>query len=792
MRISEAWLREFVDANLSTEQLSDYLTLAGLEIEAVDKISVDFSDVVVAKVLSSEKVSGADKLLICQIDDGTNEIKQAICGADNVRDNHFYPYAKVGSSIAGGQIIEKKTIRNIASEGMLCSAKELGLSDTSSGLYEIDKNVAPGLALQECLSMDDMVFDISITPNRGDCLSVIGLARELSVLTRSNFKEIVASPVEVNIDDIVKINIAEFAACPRYCGRVIKGIDANAVTPVWVQERLRRSGIRSINIVVDFSNYVMLEMGQPMHAFDLQKLSGEISVRLAKKQEKLDLLDGEEYLLKENTLVISDDSGAIAMAGIMGGEATGVTQDTKSVFLESAYFSPAHIMGRARQYGLHTDASHRFERGVDPQPAEMALERLSSLLIEFCGGNAGPIVNVSSEKNLPDRQSISLRKVQVKRLLGIKISDSRIGEILENLGFGLTVNDIGWLVTVPSYRFDIESEVDLIEEIARIHGYDQINESLPAVRMNLAKKHDRQRIHLSLVHAMTDMGYTEVINYSFVDKSFQAKISGDADELCLLNPISSELAVMRKSLLPGLLSTLQFNVKRQQNRLRIFEIGRCFNLENGQIQEDKLLSGLAYGNIDKKQWGTDEITSDFYHIKSDVESILGQFLDAKALSYENSDIQALHPHQNAKIFYKNQNIGYIGMVNPQIQQSLELVSPTFIFELDIAGLPAEKSLKYVKISKYPSIRRDISIIVDEKLPAINVINCIEQEVAGLLDNLELFDVYQGEGIDLEKKSLALGLTFRRSSSTLTDEEADVVISNVLISLHNQFGAILRE
>lgn len=792
MRISEAWLREYVDTNVSTEQLSEYLTLAGLEIEAVDEISVDFSDVVVAKVLSSEKVSGADKLLICQIDDGTNKIKQAICGADNVKDNHFYPYAKVGSIIAGGQKIEKKEIRNIESEGMLCSAKELGLSDTSSGLYEIEENVVPGLAFQDYLSLDDTVFDISITPNRGDCLSAIGLARELSVLTGSNFKEIIVSPVDVNIDDNVVVSLGDPTACPRYCGRVLTEINANVITPVWVKERLRRSGIRSINIVVDLSNYVMIEMGQPMHAFDLQKTSGEISVRLAKKQEKLDLLDGEEYLLKENTLVISDDSGAIAMAGIMGGEATGVTQDTSSVFLESAYFSPAHIMGRARQYGLHTDASHRFERGVDPKLTEMALERLSSLLIEFCGGSAGPIVNVTSEKHMPDRQSISLRKAQVKRLLGIEISDNRVGEILENLGFGLTINNVGWLVVVPSYRFDVESEVDLIEEVARIHGYDQINESLPAIGMNLAKKHEQQRKHISLVHAMTDIGYTEVINYSFVDKSFQAMISGEGDDLSLLNPISSELAVMRKSLLPGLLSTLQFNVKRQQNRLRIFEIGRCFNLANGQIQQDNLLSGLMYGNLLKKQWGAEEIESDFYCIKADVESILTQFLDTIDLRYEKSDIQAMHPHQNAKIFYKNQKIGSIGMVNPQIQQTLELVSPVFIFELDIAGFPTEKSQKYVKISKFPSIRRDISVIVDEKLPAINVINCIEQEAAEWLDNLELFDVYQGEGIDLEKKSLALGLTFRRSSSTLTDEEADVVINKVLISLHNQFGAILRE
>ena len=792
MRISEAWLREFVDTKASTEQLSESLTLGGLEIDAVEKISIDFSDVIIAKVLSNEKIVGSDKLLLCKIDDGTNKVKQLVCGADNVENNHFYPYAKVGAQLGDGQKIKKKTLHNIESEGMLCSAKELGLSDWSFGLYEVEGNVVAGLSFQEYLSLDDTIFDISITPNRGDCLSVIGLAREVSVLTDSNYKELIVKPVDVNIDDIVRISLGESAACPRYCGRVIKDINAHAITPVWVKERLRRSGIRTINIVVDLANYVMIETGQPMHAFDRQKLKGDISVRMANNQEKIDLLDGEEYSLKDNTLVISDDTGAIAMAGIMGGEATGVTQDTKSVFLESAYFSPANIMGRARQYGLHTDASHRFERGVDPQLADTALERLSSLLIEFCGGHAGPIVNALSEKHLPERQAISLRKAQIKRLLGAEISDTRIREIMENLGFGLTGNTDRWLVSVPSHRFDVVSEADLIEEIARIHGYDQINESLPAVSMNLTKKHDRQKKHHSLVHAMTAMGYTEVISYSFVDTSFQAIVGGEGDDLCLLNPISSELAVMRKSLLPGLISTLQFNVKRQQNRLRIFEIGRCFTFENGQIQENNLLSGMIYGNIYKKQWNIEDKSSDFYSIKADVESILSQYINNTDLTYEKSDIKALHPHQNAEIFYKNQKIGYLGMVNPQIQQSLELVSPMFIFELDTAGFPAEKSRKYVKISKFPSIRRDIAVIVDEKLPAIKVINCIEQVVAELLDNLELFDVYQGEGIDLGKKSLALGLTFRRSSSTLTDEEADVVVNDVLISLHSQFGAILRE
>ncbi len=792
MKVSEKWLDEFVDKELSTNNKSELFTMAGLEVDAVEPCAIDVSGVVIGKVVSCERISGTEKLSLCEVEDGSTDIKQVVCGAENVSAGQLYPYAKPGSVLKNGQKIEKREIHGVESEGMLCSAFELGLVDASTGLYEVDADASPGEAFINYLSLEDNVFDISLTPNRGDCLSVIGLTRELSVLTDSNHFLPTVQKVPSKIQDKLDIYLQHPESCPRYCGRIIKGINSSVITPTWIKERLRRSGVRAINIIVDLTNYVMLEMGQPMHAFDLQKLDGNITVRMAKKQEQLILLDGENYKLEQNTLVISDKTGAIAMAGIMGGETTAVTTGTTDIFLESAFFTPTAIMGRARQYGLHTDASHRFERGVDPELAERALERLSSLLLKYCDGAPGPIVNAQAMKDLPDQKNVLLHHAKVNSLLGSEIESTTSSAILKKLGFELEELKDGWKVTVPSYRFDIEQEVDLIEEIARVYGYHHIPETLPTVSINLQKRHQRTQLYSLLVNRLVSIGYTEVITYSFVDADLQNLLGFDGESLTLMNPISTDMSVMRQTLLPGLLKALQFNIKRQQNRLKIFEFGRCFDIEQGAIKETDKISGLTYGNMYEKQWGMEDISSDYYSIKSDLGAVLSQFLDPVDLIYKNSDIKALHPYQNAEIYYKNQNIGYIGTIDPGIQADLDIAETIHVFEIDIPQITAKTPSKYMKISKYPSIRRDISVIVDEKLPAIEVINSIKNTSYELLDNLELFDVYQGEGIDIGKKSLALGLTFRRSSSTLTDEEADIVINDVVSSLNNQFGAILRE
>ncbi len=606
MKISEKWLNEFVGKNVSTNEKSELFTMAGLEVDAVQSCAIEISGVVVGKVIDCEKIPGTEKLSVCKLDDGSDVTKQVVCGADNVSSGKLYPYAKPGAVLRKGLTIEAREIHGVLSAGMLCSAFELGLADSSTGLYEIDVDATPGIELRSLLLLDDNTFDISLTPNRGDCLSALGLARELSVLSGTNYRQPMLQEIPATIDDKLSIALQNPEACPRYCGRIVKGVSASAITPVWIKERLRKSGIRAINIIVDLTNYVMLEMGQPMHAFDLQKLDGNIVIRMAEEEEKIRLLDGEEYTLQDNTLVICDNSGAIAMAGVMGGESSAVTLDTLDVFLESAFFTPTAIMGRARQYGFHTDASHRFERGVDPELAEKALSRLTALLLEYCGGEPGPVVHAQSNENLPHSKPVLLRHAKLNQLLGSNIDTDKTADILVNLGFTLEAHEDGWKVTVPSYRFDIEQEVDLIEEIARIYGYQHIPETLPAVSVNLTKRHQRTHQRALLVNRLVAMGYTEAITYSFVDADVQRLLGYDDGTLMLLNPISTDMSAMRQSLLPGLLAALQFNIKRQQNRLKLFEFGRCFKITGEQLEESDRLSGINYGNIYKKQ-------SSFFH-----------------------------------------------------------------------------------------------------------------------------------------------------------------------------------
>jgi len=791
MKFSESWLRELINVPVDRDGLADQLTMAGLEVELITNCKGDFSNVIVGKVIEIKSHPNAESLKICQVQIGIDDVKTVVCGADYVLCGACYPYAMVGANLPGGIHIEMRTIKGIPSEGMLCSESELGLAEYAKGIYQLGANAVPGIDLQSYLELDDYMFELSLTPNRGDCLSLMGIAREVAVLNQIKFFFTDIAPVSKIISTTRNINITAANACPRYCGRIVENVDATVATPTFIVERLRRSNIRSINVIVDLTNYIMLELGQPMHAFDDSKLRGDINIRFADNKEELTMLDGETRNLTDNTLVIADESGAIAMAGIMGGETSSVTTDTKSLFLESAYFSPQSIMGRARQYGLHTEASHRFERGVDPELAILALERLTGILTELCGGNPGPVIHMMKADYLPQEIKITLRSSKLEKVLGVNITTTRVTEILQHLGFEVVQNLNEWEVTVPSYRFDISIETDLIEEIAIIYGYDQIIGITPQVNMKMGVLNNDQRRNQSVAHTLTTLGYREVITYSFIDPSLLDILFPENSPIQLLNPISADMSVMRQSLWPGLLESLLYNIKRQQTRLKLFEIGHVFQTKNN-MTEKRLLSGINFGNYLQKQWGTDERLSDFYDIKSDVEAILNPYVDIKDICYKNLQINALHAFQSAEIYYDNRKVGVLGALNPRILGKLGLQKPVLLFELDLSLIPANKTVKYVKFSKYPSIRRDISIIIDEKVPVIEVINYINRSNIVSLHNLELFDVYQGEGIDIEKKSLAMGLTFQGSSSTLTDEEADIVIHDILHSLHEQFRAILRE
>ncbi|MCZ6525604.1 MAG: phenylalanine--tRNA ligase subunit beta [Gammaproteobacteria bacterium] len=791
MKFSEQWLREWVNPDISTDELSEQLTMAGLEVEAVQDCARDFHQVVVARVEQVKQHPQAEGLNICQLDIGDMNKLNVVCGADNVVPGNHYALAKVGANLADGRQIRSTEINGVTSAGMLCSPAELGLGEDTGLLLELASDTSPGADLQEVLCLDDHVIELSVTPNRGDCLSIAGIAREVAVLNGARL-----SPPDMQIDTATienkrAITLQAAEACPCYVGRVVQGIDINRLSPTWLTEKLRRCGIRSINIVVDVTNYVMLELGQPMHAFDNDLLNGEISVRYARQGEKLQLLDGQSCNLTTQTLVIADESRAIAMAGIMGGLDTAVSKQTVNIFLESAFFSPRAILGRARDYGLHTDSSRRFERGVDYTLQRTALERASQLLLELCGGEAGPVVDICQSEHLPKRQAIVLKAENISRLLGIELDGKLVTEMLQRLGLTVTENETGsWQLIAPSFRFDIDIEADVIEEIARLYGYDKLPSTAMQSGLRMHPISGETQLH-HLCQLLVSRGYYEAITYSFVAQQLQAKLFDAQKAVHLLNPISSDMGVMRQSLWPGLLMALQYNIKRQQLRVRLFEHGRVFNLDT-TLRQESVISGIIYGKVYPEQWDINDISCDLYDIKSDVEALLGCSGQLSTVSYRNISHSALHPGQSIEILQENQVVGLMGSIHPAILTDLDIAQPTFVFELYLSRISGKSTVKFTKLTKFPSIRRDIAILVDDDVAVSDILKCIESCSSKWLDNLELFDVYQGEGIDIEKKSLALGLTFQRSSSTLVDEEVEGMMRNIIYTLHSEFGATLRE
>ena len=794
MKFGEQWLREWVNPGVSTEALADQLTMLGMEVEEVVPVASRLDDVVVGRVEAVEKHPNADKLSVCAVKKDDGNPVAVVTGAPGVKAGNCYPYAGVGAVLPGQAGIEEIKIRGVKSSGMLCSGAELDLSDEAGELFLLPDDAKPGARLTELMLLDDQVFDVGLTPNRGDCLSIKGIAREIAVANQIRFRPPGMEPVAAAHGQSRAINLVAADGCPRYVGRIINNIDISRSSPLWLREKLRRCGLRSLNVVVDVTNYVMLELGQPMHAFDNDKLVGAVSVRYAGEGEKITLLDNETRVMSTSTLVIADESGAVAMAGVMGGLDSAVTAQTRHIFLESAFFTPIALAGRPGRFSLNTDASHRFERGVDFELQRQAMERATRLLLEICGGEPGPVTEAVVDKALPEKQTVGLRPPAVEGLLGKPIDMDECKEILTRLGLKEEAQgkEGSRRFSVPTHRFDITIEEDLIEEIARVHGYQNIKSALPPVSLNMRKPGARIRLD-ALRRVLVNRGYQEAITYSFVSDSLQSLLFPESDSISLLNAISTDMERMRVSLWPGLLTALQRNINRQQQRVRLFETGKVFTRTGkDKIRQAPAIGGLIFGKVMPEQWDNPRDSSDFYDMKSDVEAVLSACSGQIQLNYRPIAIAALHDGKSAEIIYDDKRIGLIGALHPGLQSRLGIDLEVCLFEIYLAGIPAKLPPKFTKISKFPIMRRDLSILVNEEIPIENLLKNVRITSSKLLTNLELFDVYQGESIDPGEKSVTLGLTFQQTSSTLTDEEVEGTMNLVLDSLRKEFEARLRE
>lgn len=792
MRLSEHWLKEWLpDLTENAEEFGKRLTMAGLELDGVEPVAPAFSGVVVAYVQAVEPHPGADRLRICHIDAGETQNLQVVCGAPNVEAGMFVPFARVGAVLPGGMRIKQAKLRDVNSQGMLCSAVELGLSDTSDGLMSLPNDLELGLDLRKALDLEDRVLEIDLTPNRADCLSTLGIARELSVLTSAPIRLLEPDENRIQSEAVMQVHLDDPQACPRYVGRVIQGVNAHIKTPLWLRERLRRSGVRSINVVVDITNYVMLELGQPMHAFDLSCMRGDIHIRRAHSGERLELLNEQTAELQGDALVVADEAGVLALAGIMGGAFSAVTENTQDIFLESAFFSPDAVTGKARALGLHTESSHRFERGVDPELQRAAIERATSLVLEIAGGRPGPVTEKYSEPDLPTRATIRLRRQRIERVLGLHIEDAKVVSILKALGCIVDQLDEGWSVTPPSYRFDLSIEVDLIEELARVKGYDAIPERHTPVRPGIVTEKEAQ-VHVpELRGILSARGYREAITYSFIEESLASSFAPDSKLIGLSNPLSAELAVMRPSLWPGLVKALLHNANRQQIRGRLFETGLRFICESSQNEQEAVIAGAIYGSVEPVQWGRTPREVDFFDIKGDAEALLALGRRGNEVNFIADQHAALHPGQSARIERDGETLGWVGMLNPDLEKNLGMDRPVGLFELRLEPLCSGKIAHFEPLSRFPATRRDLAVFVDTAVPAELLVSTINQLGIKELQDLRIFDVYTGEGVPLGRKSIAFGLILQGLSSSLTDQEIESITEVILKALKDGLGATQR-
>lgn len=792
MKFSELWLREWVNPQVTTDELARTLTMAGLEVESVEPVAGVFDKTVVGQVRSLESHPDADKLNVCQVDVGGDELLQIVCGAPNVCVDIKAPVALVGATLPGGLKIKKAKLRGVESFGMLCSAKELGMAESAEGLMALSADAPVGKDIREYFWLDDNSIELGLTPNRGDCLSIAGIAREVGTLCNAEVSPDKADEVEVTSDRQVPVSIKVPDDCPRYLCRVVEGINPDAETPMWIQEALRRSGLRSLGLVVDITNFILLELGQPMHAFDLEKLNGGIQVRHAAKEEPLTLLDGQEVKLEAGTMVIADDDKALAMAGIMGGADSAVSDTTTSILFESAFFNPLSIAGRARSYGLHTDSSHRFERGVDYELQYRAIDRATGLLIKSAGGKAGPVVEAVSKDHLPQRQQLTLRAVRIERLLGQAIPREEVQNILARLGMVVEPNDMGWTVKAPSFRFDVEIEEDLIEEVARVYGYSNLPTTLPESGAHMLPRSEKRVPLTRLQEILIDRGYQEAITYSFVDPELQQLISPDEEPIALSNPISADMSVMRTSHWPGLIQAATHNLNRQQNTLKFFESGLKFLGQSADIKQERYLSGLVTGNVLPEQWGEKGRSVDFFDVKGDVEALLATISTQAAFTFQAEEHPALHPGQSAGIYAPDgQKVGLVGALHPAIATGLGINQELFLFEIALNCFENARIPKFEVLSRYPEIRRDIALVMDEKITVQQLEKVVREAASDLLTNFQLFDLYQGKGIDSGRKSVAFGLTFQDLSRTLEEADVEGALAPILSAVEKQLGATLR-
>jgi phenylalanyl-tRNA synthetase beta chain len=795
MKISEKWLREWVNPALNGEQLAEQLTTAGLEVDAYTPVAPAFNNVVVGFVKSAEPHPNANKLTICQVViDSKGTETQIICGASNARPNIKVAAALPGAVLPNGLTIAARELRGVQSGGMLCAADEIGLAEESNGIMELPEDAPVGTSIRDYLQLDDHIIEVDLTPNRGDCLSVIGLSREVAALNRLPLPKPAIEEINAILTETKNITITASQGCPRYVGRIIRGIDPQAKSPIWMQERLRRAGIRSVSVVVDVTNYVLMELGQPMHAFDLNRLSGDIVVRWAKANEKLITLDDKEVTLSEDVLTIADNSGAIAMAGIMGGKSTAINDQTTDIFLESAFFAPLSTLGRARRFGLHTDSSQRFERGVDPTLQNSAMERATQLIIEIAGGQPGPISEVvNTEDSYFQPRKVSLEKHRLNKILGTQLSEKEIVELLNHLGIVLeNETPQAWQFVIPSHRFDITIAQDLIEEVARLYGYHNIRATMPVTSLKTVPKTDGH-ILKNIQNVLIERGYHEAITYSFIDPTWHDLFSPTENQMQLLNPISQEMSVMRYGVIPGLLNALKYNLARQQARVRLFETGLGFSGKDTNLKQISLLGGVACGDLFPLQWSGNNKEIDFFDIKNDVEQLVLTLGLSQRISYvPATKYKLLHPGQSAEILCDDKVIGYVGMAHPGFLQQADIKTNVGIFELYLDEIPQAAVPKCKDISSFPSIRRDIALLVDRNIPVASLKKAIGKVDTDLLQNVTVFDIYEGKGIAENQRSIAMALFIQHATRTLTDDEINTFMNKVLKTLETEFQARLRD
>ena len=790
MKFSESWLRSFVNPPVCGDDFSHLLTMAGLEVEEEETVAPFFDKVVVARVLEVNKHPDADRLNVCSVDAGLSSPLQIVCGAPNVAPGLVVPCALAGANLPGEFQIKIAKVRGVESNGMLCSAKELGISDDASGLLVLPTEAPVGESIRAYLDLDDRIRTLKLTPNRADCLSVAGIAREVAALTDTSvaFPDTPEAVVGSSMKRAVVLDAPE--GCPVYCGRVISGVGARKPTPEWMKQRLERSGIRSISALVDITNYVMLELGQPLHAFDNTKLAGTIHVRMADEGESIRLLNGQTVKLQGDVLLISDDDRPVAMAGIMGAENSGITLDTQELFLESAFFAPRAIAGRARRYGFVSDASHRFERGVDFGNTRQALERATQLVLDICGGQAGPVSEAKAI--LPKRTPVRLRLSRLIKVLGIDFSAKQVSALLSRLRLDFKLENGDFIVCPPTHRFDIEIEEDLIEEIVRLYGYDNIPVRVPCARLAMLPQSEGLRPVSKVRQLLADRGFQEVVNFAFVEEMWESDFSGNRAPIRLANPIASQMSVMRSTLISGLIANVSTNLKRKQNRVRVFEMGRCFSRDKPGYPVDGFhqplkVAGLAYGSALPEQWGQPSRNVDFFDVKAEVESLV-----APAVArFERTDHPAFHPGRSAQIKVDGAVIGVLGEIHPKWVQKYELPTAPVAFEIELDALQRAQIPTFYEVSRQPCAVRDLAILVDQKLDLQQVLDGLESAKPPIVQDIRLFDVYTGNGIESGKKSLAFRIVMQDTQRTLLDVEVDATVQQLIVYLQQSFAAELR-